>query len=224
MTHAPEIFERHATDYESARRRLIPPYDAFYGAAIAALDLTGRPLRNVLDLGAGTGLLARAVATAHPDAELTLLDGSSAMLEQARAAIGDAATYVVADLADALPPGPWDAVVSALAIHHTEDDVKRALFRRVHDGLAPGGLFVNAEHVSGPTALFEDANQAWHERRAAELGATVAEWAAAAERMRADRRAPVEQQLGWLRDVGFADVDCVFKEYGFAVLVGRRAP
>ncbi|HEX4363932.1 MAG TPA: methyltransferase domain-containing protein [Solirubrobacteraceae bacterium] len=224
MTHAPEIFERHASDYEGARRLMIPPYDAFYGAAIAALELAGRPLRNVLDLGAGTGLLARAVAASNPDAKLTLLDGSAAMLEQARAAIGDAATYVVADFADALPAGPWDAVVSALAIHHSEDDVKRALFRRVHDALGAGGLFVNAEHVSGPTALFENANQAWHERRAAELGATPAEWAAGVERMRADRRAPVEQQLGWLRDAGFADVDCVFKDHGFAVLVGRRAP
>ena len=223
MTRAPEIFERHATDYEGARRRLIPPYDAFYGAAIAALELTGRPLRSVLDLGAGTGLLARAVAVAHPEADLTLLDGSSAMLAQARTAIGDAATYLVADLAEALPPGPWDAVVSALAIHHADDDVKRVLFRRVHDALGPGGLFVNAEHVRGPTALFEDANQAWHERRAAELGATSTEWSAGVERMRADHLAPVEQQLGWLRDGGFADVDCVFKDHGFAVLVARRA-
>ena len=58
------------------------------------------------------------------------------MLEQARARIGDRARYVVADLGDPLPAGPWDAVVSALAIHHLDDPGKRALFARIHDALA----------------------------------------------------------------------------------------
>lgn len=34
--------------------------------------------------------------------------------------------------------------------------------------------------------------------------------------------ATVETQLGWLRDAGFADVDCVFKYFELAVLTGRR--
>jgi tRNA (cmo5U34)-methyltransferase len=38
----------------------------------------------VLDLGAGTGMLAARVAAACPDAELVLLDGAAAMLGQAR--------------------------------------------------------------------------------------------------------------------------------------------
>lgn len=223
MTDAPAIFEVHAGGYADARRRLVPCYDALYGSAVAALALAGRPLRRILDLGAGTGLLASAVASAHPAASLTLLDGSPAMLAQARAALGDAAAYVTGDLADPLPPGPWDAVVSALAIHHLEDDAKRDLFARVAVSLAPGGVFVNAEQVSGPTAFFDDAYAGWHERRAAELGTTPAEWAAACERMRLDRLASAADQLAWLREAGFADADCLYKDHGFAVLVARRS-
>jgi tRNA (cmo5U34)-methyltransferase len=220
---APEIFDRHAADYDAVRRRLIPPFDAFYGTAVGALDLIGAPPTRILDLGAGTGLLSRFVADAQPQARLTLLDGAPAMLEQARATLGDRAQYVVADLADPLPDGAWCAIVSALAIHHLEPDEQAALLGRVHDALAPGGIFVNAEQVEGPTPALAEIYAAWHHRRLLEAGGTEAEWQGAVERMRADRRVPVATFLGWLRDAGFADVDCLFKDHRFAVLVGRKA-
>jgi tRNA (cmo5U34)-methyltransferase len=216
------MFEAHAASYEALRRRLVPSFDAFYGTAVAALELAGCPLRRVLDLGAGTGLLSRAIALEHPDCELVLLDGSPAMLEQARRSLGDRARYVTGDLADALPPGPWDAVVSALAIHHLEDAAKRELFERVHHGLSPGGVFVNAEQVKGPTPLLDSLYMEWHERRARALGASVEEWALALERQELDRLASVEDQLAWLRGAGFDDVDCLFKDHRLAVLLARR--
>ena len=219
MTDAAQVFEEQAASYETARRRLVPCFDAFYGTAVAALDLAGRPVRRVLDLGAGTGLLARRIAAARPGVELTLLDGAPSMLAEAPAGVAT----VVADLRDPLPAGPWDAVVSALAIHHLYDGEKAALLRRVHAALAPGGVFVNAEQVAGPTALLDDANATWHARRAAELGASDDEWSGAVERMRHDRTATVERQLAWLREAGFADADCLFKDHRFAVLFARRA-
>jgi tRNA (cmo5U34)-methyltransferase len=76
------VFDAHAGHYKALRRRLVPAFDAFYGTAVEALALAGCELRRVLDLGAGTGVLARAVLQANPDSELVLLDGSAAMLEQ----------------------------------------------------------------------------------------------------------------------------------------------
>lgn len=222
MMRVSSIFDRHAPGYDGERRCLIPPYDAFYGAAVGALELSGLPLRRVLDIGAGTGLLASAVARAYPEAEVILLDGAARMLDVARASLGDRAGYVVADFADAPPPGPWDAVVSALAIHHLDDGAKRDLYARVHGQLSPGGMFVNAEQVSGPTARLDRAYRRWHERGARALGATDAQWDGACERMRADHLATLEDQLRWLREAGFDDVDCLFKDHGFAVLAARR--
>jgi tRNA (cmo5U34)-methyltransferase len=218
------IFDEHAGDYEALRRRLVPSFDAFYATAVQALSLAGCELRRVLDLGAGTGLLARAVARAHPESELVLLDGSAAMLEQASRSLGERAGYVVGELGAEIPSGPWDAVVSAMAIHHLEDPAKRDLFARVHAALSPGGVFVNAEQVRGPTALLDAAYLRWHERRARELGASESEWAAACERMRVDHNASVEEQLTWLEAAGFADVDCLFKDHRLAVLFARKAP
>jgi tRNA (cmo5U34)-methyltransferase len=218
---APAVFDAQAAGYEAPRRRVVPPFDAFYGTAVGALAMLGRPPRRVLDLGAGTGLLAARVAAAHPDAELVLVDGAPAMLEQARERLGDRATLHVADLRDPLPAGPFDAVVSALAIHHLDDAANRDLFARVRALLGPGGMFVNAEQVSGPTPCFDARYRAWHEAAAREAGATPQEWADSVERMRHDRCADAEAQLAWLREAGFDAADCLFKDHCFAVLAAR---
>jgi tRNA (cmo5U34)-methyltransferase len=55
------------------------------------------------------------------------------------------------------------------------------------------------------------------------FGASLVEWEGACERMRVDRLATVEDQLRWLRDAGFPDADCLYKDHRLAVLVARRA-
>jgi tRNA (cmo5U34)-methyltransferase len=223
MNGSAAIFNRQAGDYNAARRRLVPPYDSFYGTAVEGIALAGPDPHRVLDLGAGTGLLAARVRAAYPQAELTLVDGAAAMLAEARETLGDdRVAYLEADLADPPPPGPWDAVVSALAIHHLDDVGKRTLFARVREELRPGGVFVDAEQVTGPSPFFTRLYEDWHEESARRAGSDDAEWAAAEERMSFDRCADVESQLRWLREAGFADADCLFKDHRFAVLVARR--
>lgn len=214
-------FDAHAREYDTLRRRLIPPFDAFYGNAVDAIALIGGPPKRVLDLGAGTGLFAGRIAERYPDAELVLTDGAPAMLDEARAALPQATTHV-ADLNDPLPPGDYCAIVSALAIHHLDDAGKRTLFARALAALKPGGIFVNAEQVAAPTPKLEAHWTAWHRDAALAAGATPADWAAAEERMAFDRPATAEDQLGWLRDAGFVDVSCPFQDHRFAVLVALK--
>jgi tRNA (cmo5U34)-methyltransferase len=221
MTDAPRVFDAYAADYDAARRRLVPRFDAFYGAAARCSHLARRPVTRVLDLGAGTGILSRAVAAAHPGAHLTLLDAAPAMLAQAAATL-PGATLAEQDLRDPLPAGPFDLVVSAMAIHHLEHPEQADLFARIHDVLAPGGAFVNAEIVAGASRWLDDELLRWHEEQARALGTDDAEWAAALERFEIDRCAPVAQLLGWLAAAGFAHVDDLWREGRFAVLVAVR--
>ena len=100
----------------------------------------------ILDLGTGTGETLRHVAQRHPTARLTGIDESDRMLSVARNVV-PAADLRVARLQDELPDGPFDLVISALAVHHLDADEKAALFRRVAARLAPGGRFVLADVI-----------------------------------------------------------------------------
>jgi cyclopropane fatty-acyl-phospholipid synthase-like methyltransferase len=51
-------------------------------------------------------------------------------------------------LEDPLPEGPFDLVVSALAVHHLHADSKADLFQRIAKTLEPGGRFVLADVVT----------------------------------------------------------------------------
>jgi len=78
-----------------------------------------------------------------------LVDASAEMLEAAREVLAEdrVEQVIVSRLEDALPDGPFDLVVSALAIHHLESDGKRLLFRRIAEALGPGGRFVLADVI-----------------------------------------------------------------------------
>jgi tRNA (cmo5U34)-methyltransferase len=112
--------------------------------AKAAADLT---VEDVLELGTGTGETALRILRDHPEARLTGIDESPDMLAAARAVLGHRPLLLVSRLEEPLPQGPFDLVVSALAVHHLDGPRKADLFRRVAQVLRPGGRFVLADVV-----------------------------------------------------------------------------
>lgn len=220
---ASAAFSAHAPEYTALRRRLVPDLDVYYGAAVRGVGLAFGSIRRVLDLGAGTGLLTDAVAAAYAEAEFDLLDGSAEMLAEAQALLGDRVRAVhVQDMAAGLPAGSFDAVISALAIHHLEDPEKRALYGRVFTALRHGGVFVNAEQVAGPTAeLTRVYVDRWIEQ-CRTAGATQEEIDGALDRRTHDRCTSLDDQLNWLREIGFTQVDCLYKDGERAVIVAVK--
>lgn len=220
-----ELFDAAAGGYDAARPRLVPCFKPFYAAAVEALPFAADRKLRVLDLGAGTGLLSALYAVRYPRASFVLVDIAEAMLEKAAtrfAAAPEHFTTIAMDYRRGLPSGPFDAVVSALSIHHLSDEDKRMLFFRIHETLVPGGVFVNAEHVQGETPEQERQWDAWWEGEARRLGSGEAEIAAARQRMTQDCCSTLPHQLGWLRAAGFTDVACPFQDHRFAVYAGRK--
>lgn len=194
--------------------------------------------RRVLDLGAGDGVLLAAVLEAFPASTGVAVDFSHEMLTRARERLrllAPRATVVEGDLGDAgwrrAVGGPFDTVVSGFAIHHLPDPRKRVLYREIHDLLAPGGLFLNLEHVASATprvaAIGDEAmiDHQYAQRRSA--GEEVSRDAVRRDFLaRPDRAAnilaPVEDQCEWPRALGFVDVDCFWKYFELALFGGVR--
>jgi tRNA (cmo5U34)-methyltransferase len=124
----------------------IPQYARLQDEAVEAT--LGVAVGSILELGTGTGETARRLLEAYPRARLRGIDASAPMLAAARAALaGHDVRLDVGRLEDPLPAGPFDLVVSALAVHHLDGAQKADLFRRVAGVLARSGRFVLADLV-----------------------------------------------------------------------------
>jgi SAM-dependent methyltransferase len=184
-------------------------------------ELVPRSARRILDLGAGDGRLLALLRLDRPASRGVATDASPTMLDAARARFaGDAMVDVVAyDLdeplsalasPDATRGGSGiDAVVSGFAIHHCSHRRKRALYAEVFALLAPGGEFYNLEHVASPTPEL-------HEAFFAAMGMSLA------DEDQSNQLLDVETQVAWLREIGFAQVDCFWKWRELAVFGGVK--
>jgi tRNA (cmo5U34)-methyltransferase len=191
--------------------------DQIPGRAAGEAELVAElPVRceRVLDLGCGDGRLLAIVRAARPGATGVAVDFSPPMLAAARERFpGDPTVTVVEhDLGVSLDgvaaaDGPFDAVVSSFAIHHLADDRKRALYGEAFARLRPGGLFANLEHVSSASPrlhrAFMDALGQAHDDPSNQL-------------------LDLETQLGWLRELGFEEVEVLWKWRELALLTGVR--
>jgi tRNA (cmo5U34)-methyltransferase len=187
--------------------REIPHRQAAEEMLLAALPAR---IECFLDLGTGDGRLLALVRSHHPGATAIGLDASEPMLLRAAERFDDDRGVELRSHDLQIPlaeRGPFDAVVSGLAIHHLEDDRKRELFAEVHALLAPGATFANLDLVA-------PASQRLHERFRREIGRT--------EDDPGDRLAGLPDQLDWLREAGFGEVDCHFKWLELALLVAVR--
>lgn len=144
----PRQFHDVPTTYLDQMHAAIPVYDQFQ-AAIADAAAGLLVVQQALDLGAGTGETTLAILARYPDAMITLLDKSPDMRAIAveRVPADRVAAALTRDFADSLPTGPFDLVVSSLAVHHLDAAGKRSLFRRVRAALRPGGRFVMGDLV-----------------------------------------------------------------------------
>jgi len=183
--------------YATGIRHEIAHFDDLQDAVAEATR--GLAARSVLELGVGTGETARRVRPLHPDASWMGIDASAAMLGRARETLPDA-DLRLGRLEDPLPDGPFDLVLSALAVHHLPGPGKQDLFRRIAAVLEPGGSFVLGDLVV-PQRPEE-----------AEI---------AVDRVH-DLPDSVSSQLAWLRDAGL-DGRITWSRRDLAVIRADRA-
>ena len=179
----------------------VPDYERLQDEVARACAVPPLPVRAMLELGTGTGQTTGRVLRVQPDAELIGIDESRGMLDAARTALPtDRTTLTLARLEDALPPGPFQLVFSALAVHHLHGPAKAALFERVAAVLPADGRFVLGDVVvpvdpADVVTPIDDGH---------------------------DKPSSLADQLGWLEAAGFTAA-VAWAHRDLAVIVGDRA-
>jgi tRNA (cmo5U34)-methyltransferase len=217
------------------REQRLPLIDVQEDIVTRLFERQGHEVERFLDLGAGDGALSRLLLASFADAEAILVDFSEPMLAGAADRLAGRGSWriVRGDLStprwrEGIPEGRYGAAVSSLAIHHLPAERKRALYAEVFELLEDGAIFVNLDYVRvrGPLhglweeQLLENTVRLERERPEGRTRAELEEelFGDADE----DRPDTVDEQLQWLRDAGFEDVEVHFKWAETAIFGGAR--
>jgi SAM-dependent methyltransferase len=175
----------------------VPLFERLQDELVAA---SGDGVGRILELGTGTGETARRLLVRHAGASLIGVDESERMLAAARRSLpADRVDLRNGRIQDPLPDGRFDLVASALCVHHLDAEEKAGLFTRVRGMLSPGGRFVLADLV-----LPVDPADA---RTPYTPGF--------------DKPSALADQVQWLREAGFGEVEVVWEQGDLGVIVGR---
>jgi tRNA (cmo5U34)-methyltransferase len=158
--------------------------------------------RRILDLGTGDGRLIKLLRQKIPNIKCIGMDFSPHMLNILRRLYEDdkSVSIVEHDFGSQLPEiGFFDAIVSSLAIHHLRDHRKKALYSEIYSMLRPGGIFCNLDHVASSSVILSR-----HFRK--RMGGQKP-----VNRLHEERLSSIEEQIGWLKEIGFVDSDCYWK-------------
>ena len=176
------------------------------------LDLIPKDLKRVIDLGTGDGHLLKILQRPIPHIKAIAIDVSPVMLDAARKYFASDSDVEVIEhnLSNPLPDmGQFDAVISSFVIHHLAHERKRSLYQEIYDMLNSGGIFCNLEHVASVSL-----KQHIHFFKA--IGHAIE------TEDKSDKLLSTEEQLKWLKEIGFVDVDCYWKWLELALLIGYK--
>ncbi|QQC87651.1 class I SAM-dependent methyltransferase [Streptomyces alfalfae] len=178
MTHTSPHTHPHPHPAHAAHRHASPPADGTGGDQAELLDLEAEVFaehiasvtawlpaetapRHIVDLGCGTGAGTFALLDRWPEARVTAVDSSAEHVRRLREkacarGMEDRVDTVRADLDAAWPDlGTPELVWASASLHHLAEPDRT--LRRVHELLAPGGLFAVVELAGSPRFLPETA-------------------------------------------------------------------
>jgi tRNA (cmo5U34)-methyltransferase len=198
--------------------------------------LAGEGRKKVLDLGCGDGIVTRELLEIDDTIEVTLVDGSTDMLDHAKKCFAGFTNfhYLLASFQEIIEGksqlGSFDFIVSSLAIHHLTLGEKGKLYQKIHAHLIPGGYFLNIDLVRAGEEELEDWYMGlwreWIEERKKLLGLKEDIFGEILRRYKENednKPDTLDAQIAILKEIGFLEVDCYYK-YGIFTIFGGKRP
>jgi len=223
--------------WERMQERYLVRRSERFAVLIELIRATQPAVTRVLDLGCGPGSTMLPILDAFPGAAVIGIDVDPVLLSLAKARLVDYeehARLIEADLR--VPdwrqavPAPVDAVISATALHWLTARQLEQVYRQLPNLLAPGGIFLNADHLPSESAGIQEYWQQHRQlMRTEERHQDAEDWfafvheleEAVGPELAAGRTAALgayegeELPLAWhldrLRENGFTAVDCFWR-------------
>lgn len=226
MEHIKKHFNEEATIYDVNIRNLIPYYSRMVEALISSLPYSNNEKIEVIDLGSGTGTISKAVKEKYPNASITCLDIAENMLETAKQKLAGYKniSFVQGNFENYKFDKSYDLIISSLALHHLRtDEEKCSFYQQCYDCLKQNGYFFNADVM---LAASENLQKVYMDKWVEYMRRNVSEdeiqntWLPTY--YNEDSPAKLTDHIQWMNEIGFKEIDVIWKYYNFAVYGGKK--
>ena len=226
MEHVKQHFEEEAQAFDTIIRCLIPFYEQMLDALVLALPFDPSQAIRVIDLGCGTGEVAGRIKKIFPHSQITCVDLAENMLRAARARLGenDRMRYQRSSFEHYSFDSTYDVAVSSLALHHlASDSEKYEFYKKIYAALNPGGIFFTADNILGSNSHLQELYmKKWCDYMRLRIPQEEIEHTWIPKHYDEDHPALLADQLRWLHEIGYVQVDVLWKYYNFAVYGGCK--
>ena len=216
-----ENFDFIAAKYDTHRRCFIPGFDDYYKNSLTLLKTYRNDFKNILDLGAGTGLLTNSIYQLYPDALYTLVDISNEMLKVAKERFSnlDNFKYITGDYTKEIFENNYDLICSALSIHHLAPEAKISIYQNAYNHLEHSGCFINLDQFIASDTVINQIYEKWWLDFIDKSVITAEEKKAWLKRKELDIENSIEDTIQILKKTGFQKVECIYHFMKFGVIV-----
>lgn len=239
-----------AETFDQMAQKLVPKYDFLQDELFNIINVSNTASINVIDLGAGSGILLEKILMRYPNSKCYWIDYSDQFLDVAKNKLskyGDRVDFILSSFEDSWEdkvPDKIHLIVSMSSIHHLESQEKEDLYRRVYSLLQPDGWFLNidemktlySESYKNSMIFWADyVSQSEHNIPKNQM-AYYESWNKYFDRWKKrnieDINTPKQKgddlhesfvdQLNWLHDIGFKSVDLFVKYHLWCIIGGRK--
>ena len=224
---AKTLYDNEADAFDYVIPNLIPFYSEIYNILTDSIPFNQYANLKILDIGCGTGTLAKILKEKFPNAKITCLDFSSNMLKVAKSKLTeyrDDINFLMGDFSKFDLKNKYDVVVSSFALHHIpSDEQKISMYKKIYESLNFNGIFYNADLVLGSSSHIKNLNlQKWKEHILGYFEEIEALDKLLPKYQADDNPSVLFTHLKWLDNVGFKEIETIWKYYNFAIYGGRK--
>jgi tRNA (cmo5U34)-methyltransferase len=219
-----EQFNCIAQKYDGHRKCFIPCFDDFYKTSVSLLTFYKNNFQNIVDLGAGTGLLTMEIYKLYNNAHYTLIDISNDMLEIARERFDGLSNFefIEDNYVESISVKKCDLICSALSIHHLSNIDKIKLYKNIFSKLDKGGCFINLDQFIGASEKINGLYNEWWYDYINKSGIKEEEKSAWIERRKLDKENTIKETIEILEESGFKNVENVYNFMKFGVVIAIK--
>lgn len=212
-------FEAEAEKFDKIILKLIPYNTEMINALILSIPFKKDEQINVIDLGCGTGTVAQKIKNAFPNSKISCLDIAENMIKLAQKKLGENINSHISNFYEFIFDKKYDVIVSSLALHHLANDKDKIMFyKKIYNALTDNGIFYNADVVLGSNSHLQDLYMTkWKIfiEKNVSLDEIENKWIV--KYKSEDRPASLINHINWLKDIGYKNIEVVWKYYNYCV-------